>query len=74
MSIKDAGARAEPGSGASRGVGEHFAGDLRQALLDAAAATLDEVGADRLSLREVARRAAAGVAEAAEPPLAPTPA
>ena len=63
MSIKDAGARAEPGSGASRGVGEHFAGDLRQALLDAAAATLDEVGADRLSLREVARRA--GVSHAA---------
>jgi AcrR family transcriptional regulator len=44
-------------------VGEHFAGDLRQALLDAAVATLDEVGADRLSLREVARRA--GVSHAA---------
>jgi len=44
-------------------VGEHFAGDLRQALLDAAVATLDEVGADGLSLREVARRA--GVSHAA---------
>src|SRR5215469_10150154 len=63
MSIKDAGAHAGPRSGASRAVGEHFAGDLRQALLDAAVATLDEVGADRLSLREVARRA--GVSHAA---------
>jgi AcrR family transcriptional regulator len=50
-------------AGSPRAVGEHFAGDLRQALLDAAVATLDEVGADRLSLREVARRA--GVSHAA---------
>src|SRR5215469_18690163 len=63
MSIKDAGAHAGPRAGASRAVGEHFAGDLRQALLDAAVVTLDEVGADRLSLREVARRA--GVSHAA---------
>src|SRR5215467_6900439 len=63
MSINDVGSSAEPRSGASRGVGEHFAGDLRQALLDAAVATLDEVGADRLSLRVVARRA--GVSHAA---------
>ena len=63
MSIKDAGAHAGPRAGASRAVGEHFAGDLRQALLDAAVVILDEVGADRLSLREVARRA--GVSHAA---------
>ena len=43
--------------GASRAVGEHFAGNLRQALLDAAVTTLDEVGADGLSLREVAASA-----------------
>src|SRR5215472_16808361 len=61
MSIKDTRACAGPPS--SRAVGEHFPGDLRQALLDAALATLDEVGADRLSLREVARRA--GVSHAA---------
>jgi len=63
MSIK--GKAGGPGlrPGASRAVGEHFAGNLRQALLDAAVATLDEVGADRLSLREVARRA--GVSHAA---------
>jgi AcrR family transcriptional regulator len=63
MSIKARGARTRPQSGMSRAVGEHFAGDLRQALVDAAVATLDEVGADRLSLREVARRA--GVSHAA---------
>ena len=63
MSNKDMAARAGLRSGAPRAVGEHFAGDLRQALLDAAVATLDEVGADRLSLREVARRA--GVSHAA---------
>jgi AcrR family transcriptional regulator len=63
MSIKDTGAHAGPRPGAPRAVGEHFAGDLRQALLDAAVATLDEVGADGLSLREVARRA--GVSHAA---------
>jgi AcrR family transcriptional regulator len=44
-------------------VGEHFPGDLRRALLEAAVATLDERGADGLSLREVARRA--GVSHAA---------
>src|SRR5215472_6922071 len=63
MSIKDAAESASPRSGAPRAVGEHFAGDLRQALLDAAVATLDEAGADGLSLREVARRA--GVSHAA---------
>src|SRR6516225_5020179 len=63
MSIKDAGAHAGRRAGVSRAVGEHFAGDLRQALLDAAVVTLDEVGADGLSLREVARRA--GVSHAA---------
>lgn len=46
-----------------RSVGVHFQGDLRRALIDAAAATLDDVGADRLSLREVARRI--GVSHAA---------
>jgi AcrR family transcriptional regulator len=44
-------------------VGVHFDGDLRRALVDAAAATLDEVGADNLSLRVVARRI--GVSHAA---------
>ena len=63
MSNKDMAARAGLRSGAPRAVGEHFAGDLRQALLDAAVATLDEAGTDRLSLREVARRA--GVSHAA---------
>src|SRR6266496_3683288 len=64
MSIKDtAGGAGLLRPGAPRAVGEHFAGDLRQALLDAAVATLDEVGADGLSLREVARRA--GVSHAA---------
>ena len=63
MSIKDAARNAGPRSGAPRAVGVHFAGNLRQALLDAAVATLDEAGADRLSLREVARRA--GVSHAA---------
>jgi AcrR family transcriptional regulator len=46
-----------------RSVGEHFDGDLRRALLDAAADTLDETGVDGLSLREVARRV--GVSHAA---------
>ncbi len=46
-----------------RAVGVHFDGDLRRALIDAAAATLDEVGAEGLSLREVARRV--GVSHAA---------
>ena len=63
MSNKDTAARAGLRPGVPRAVGEHFAGDLRQALLDAAVATLDEAGADRLSLREVARRA--GVSHAA---------
>jgi AcrR family transcriptional regulator len=63
MSIKDTAESSGPRPGAPRAVGEHFAGDLRQALLDAAVATLDEVGADRLSLRRVARRA--GVSHAA---------
>src|SRR6516225_811307 len=63
MSIKDAAGSAGLRPSARGAVGEHFAGDLRQALLDAAVATLDEVGADRLSLRRVARRA--GVSHAA---------
>jgi AcrR family transcriptional regulator len=63
MSIKDTAGSAGLRPGAPRAVGEHFAGDLRQALLEAAVATLDEVGADGLSLREVARRA--GVSHAA---------
>ena len=46
-----------------RNVGVHYQGDLRRALIDAAAAILDEVGADVLSLREVARRI--GVSHAA---------
>ena len=49
--------------GNHRGVGVHFDGDLRRALIDAAAAALDEVGADELSLRDVARRS--GVSHAA---------
>jgi AcrR family transcriptional regulator len=63
MSIKDAAGSAGLRPGAPRTVGEHFPGDLRQALLDAAVAALDEMGADGLSLREVARRA--GVSHAA---------
>jgi AcrR family transcriptional regulator len=46
-----------------RPVGVHFDGDLRRALLDAATETLDDSGADGLSLREVARRI--GVSHAA---------
>jgi len=46
-----------------RGVGEHYHGDLQRALLDAAAELLAEVGAEGVSLREVARRA--GVSHAA---------
>jgi AcrR family transcriptional regulator len=46
-----------------RTVGVHYQGDLRRALIDAAAAILDEQGADVLSLREVARRI--GVSHAA---------
>ncbi|MEW9552013.1 TetR/AcrR family transcriptional regulator [Nonomuraea sp. NPDC050783] len=40
----------------ARDVGVHFDGDLRRALIQAAATALDEVGADHLSLRDVARR------------------
>jgi AcrR family transcriptional regulator len=47
----------------NRRVGEHYAGDLRRALLDAAARSLDEVGVDGLSLRDVAR--GSGVSHAA---------
>jgi AcrR family transcriptional regulator len=46
-----------------RAVGVHFDGDLRRALIDAAVVGLDDVGADSLSLRDVARRA--GVSHAA---------
>lgn len=40
----------------ARNVGVHFDGDLRHALIQAAVTALDEVGADHLSLRDVARR------------------
>ncbi len=54
----------EPRAGNSaRPVGTHFDGDLRRALMDSAIATLEEVGADNLSLRQVARRI--GVSHAA---------
>lgn len=46
-----------------RRVGEHYEGDLRRALIDAAAQALDEVGVESLSLRDVARRL--GVSHAA---------
>lgn len=39
-----------------RGAGERFEGDLRRALLEAAIALIAEVGAEQVSLREVARR------------------
>jgi AcrR family transcriptional regulator len=48
---------------ASRPVGVHFEGDLRRALLDAAVASVQDLGAEHLSLREVARRT--GVSHAA---------
>ena len=47
----------------ARGVGVHYQGDLRQEMIDAAAAALAEVGAEHLSLRDVARRV--GVSHAA---------
>jgi AcrR family transcriptional regulator len=40
-----------------RRVGVHYQGDLRQEMTDAAVAALAEVGADHVSLRDVARRA-----------------
>ena len=46
-----------------RPVGEHYPGDLARALLDVAVIALEEHGADRLSLRDVARRI--GVSHAA---------
>jgi AcrR family transcriptional regulator len=46
-----------------RRVGEHFNGDLRRALIDAAVDALNDSGADNLSLRDVARRI--GVSHAA---------
>jgi len=48
---------------AVRGVGVHYQGDLRQEMIDAAAAALAETGAEHLSLRDVARRC--GVSHAA---------
>jgi AcrR family transcriptional regulator len=48
---------------AVRGVGVHYQGDLRQEMIDAAAAALAEVGAEHVSLRDVARRC--GVSHAA---------
>lgn len=50
-------------AGPSRGVGIHFEGDLRRALIDEAVAVVAEVGVEALSLREVARRL--GVSHAA---------
>src|ERR1700690_3509118 len=50
-------------SRARRKVGTHFDGDLRRSLLDAAIEVVVEVGADHVSLREVARRC--GVSHAA---------
>jgi len=47
----------------TRPVGVHYEGDLRRALLDAAAVTIAELGIDGLSLRAVARRL--GVSHAA---------
>jgi len=47
----------------TRSQGQHFDGDLRRALLDAAAAAIAERGIDAVSLRDVARRA--GVSHAA---------
>lgn len=47
----------------ARPSGAHYEGDLRAALVAAATAAIDELGADGLSLREVARRA--GVSHAA---------
>lgn len=43
---------------APRATGQHFAGDLRRALMDAAVTELEDVGVDRLSMRNVARRIA----------------
>ncbi len=55
--------RSSSGSGGGRRVGVHFEGDLRRALIDEAVAVIAEVGAEGLSLREVARRL--GVSHAA---------
>jgi len=46
-----------------RPVGVHYDGDLRRALIDSAAGMIAECGADKLSLRDVARRL--GVSHAA---------
>ena len=48
---------------AVRGIGVHYQGDLRQAMIDAAAAALADAGAEHVSLRDVARRV--GVSHAA---------
>lgn len=48
---------------AARNVGVHYQGDLRQEMIAAAAVALAEVGAEHLSLRDVARRV--GVSHAA---------
>jgi AcrR family transcriptional regulator len=48
---------------AARHVGVHYQGDLRQEMIAAAAVALAEVGAEHLSLRDVARRV--GVSHAA---------
>jgi len=53
--------RNDPGS--TRPVGTHFDGDLRAVLVDAAVAAVAELGADAVSLRDIARRA--GVSHAA---------
>jgi AcrR family transcriptional regulator len=51
------------GAEGERAQGQHFDGDLRRVLLDAAAAAIVERGVDGVSLRELARRA--GVSHAA---------
>lgn len=56
MSSKQDPNRSENGTSPARSVGVHFDGDLRHALIQAAVTALDEVGADHLSLRDVARR------------------
>lgn len=56
----------EPGEtsrAGGRAQGQHFAGDLRRALLDAAAAAIAERGVEAPTLRDIARRA--GVSHAA---------
>ena len=55
---------------AIRGVGVHYQGDLRQEMMDAAAAVLADAGAEHVSLRDVARRG--GGSHAAPPTISAT--